>query len=118
MFCVGCVQLRYPVELRTTPTVLNATRTGCAIAERTLVADDVLAESKRTLRKEELNTTWLKVTKAAEGYDTRFDVVSRDSLTKTQVSREAPEYFQIPEVRCCVCWRARHFGDCLAFVVV
>ncbi len=91
-------QLRYPVELRTTPTVLAMTSTGVDIGLRTLVSDEALSASKRSLRPEELGQTWLKVTKSAESFEQRFEVRTRDSLTKTQVSRDAPDYFLIPQV--------------------
>jgi hypothetical protein len=86
--------LQYPVQLRATASLVT-TMSGTDRGARTLLRDD----SERYGKPDLGATSWMKVTKSMEGYDNRFTVTLRDSLSKTQVSKEAPEHFKIPEVR-------------------
>ena len=48
----------------------------------------------------DLTATWIKVTKTADQHAARFGSnTTKDSLSKTQVSLAAPDYFKIPEVQ-------------------
>ena len=86
----------YPVGTKATPALLASTK-GIDPGERTLPVADNLRAGRQVLD-EELPPVWGKVTQTELSRQIRFTTDLRDSLSKTRVSADAPDFFKIPEV--------------------